>query len=700
MTLKMNYKSAYFNKLITSLRGSVEPSNALINCLHQMGFSLSREALKNCHDLTIDNFYAHEKNLGIALHPISIASITAILKSAYPVLIQSADSGDLLTLSVNKWGKFTSYHPTKNQYQSISDIDTELNIMKSWLPYSINFPFSFSYKEHLAAIFNYFKTKICLSISLGMLISSWPLLTSMLSGYLFLRINETTEHHSLAIAIPCVIFFLSFSLFTYASNMTIKSLNAKILFHAMPSIAYHLLNLPMKILKQFVSGDLVQRFFDYEAAVAMTIPITLGIVFNGFSLLILLIYMAYCNPSVACLYLGICIFFTGIKCILFPKNINYITEQFAAQGKTSSFLNEILLQIDKIRSANIEKEIFNAWLYQLLTVKILEEKSLKISNLMQTIESFMPAVLLLSFYFVLYFFKKSLDTYLLLQFIICAGQFSVIFEKLSTDLLSFMRIIPGLKRISPLLLEPPEKSDATQISSRVMSEIILSTVSLKNEKTDHLILDNISMTIKPGMFVAIIGPSGAGKSSIIRLLLGLETITSGTIKIGNDNIHHLNSRALRKQFGVVLQTTNIMPGSLFSNIAANATITLDAAWALAKCVGLDEEIRNMPMNMHTYLSDHAGFSISGGQKQKILIARALAAQPTILLLDEATSALDGKSQAIIYNHLATLNITRIVIAHRHSTIADADLIFLMDKGKLIDSGTYPSLMQRNRFLHT
>jgi ABC-type bacteriocin/lantibiotic exporter with double-glycine peptidase domain len=178
------------------------------------------------------------------------------------------------------------------------------------------------------------------------------------------------------------------------------------------------------------------------------------------------------------------------------------------------------------------------------------------------------------------------------------------------------------------------------------------------------------------------------------LLLGFDEATAGNILFDNQSISQFNAGELRKQIGVVLQTTNIFPGTLFSNLAAFSGITHERAWELARLVGLDDEINAMPMKMHTYVSDNAGESLSGGQKQKILIARALAAKPRILLLDEATSALDNHSQALIFANLRLLNITRVVIAHRYSTIKDADLIVRLENGRIIDQGSYSDLVSR------
>ena len=200
-----------------------------------------------------------------------------------------------------------------------------------------------------------------------------------------------------------------------------------------------------------------------------------------------------------------------------------------------------------------------------------------------------------------------------------------------------------------------------------------------------------SFQIEPRQFVAIVGPSGSGKSTIIRLLLGFEPPDVGDILFDGKSVERLDLAAVRRQIGVVLQHGRISSGSIFSNISAGARLTLDDAWALARMVGLEQDIHSMPMGMHTVVLDGGG-TLSGGQRQRILIARSLARQPRILLLDEASSALDNRTQAVVTETLGKLSITRIVIAHRLSTIQSVDRIVVIDRGRVVETGRYDELM--------
>lgn len=206
-----------------------------------------------------------------------------------------------------------------------------------------------------------------------------------------------------------------------------------------------------------------------------------------------------------------------------------------------------------------------------------------------------------------------------------------------------------------------------------------------------MILNDLSFSIEKGMSVALVGPSGSGKSTILRLLLGFDRPLNGSIYYDQKDLSNVNVKHLRQQFGVVLQNDSLMSGSIFENIAGTQNISLEEAWQAAEDASVKEDIEAMPMGMHTLISDHVS-TISRGQKQRILIARALAGKPKILFFDESTSALDNISQKVVTDSLDRLKVTRIIIAHRLSTIKNMDRIFYIEGGKVQESGTFEELM--------
>jgi ABC-type bacteriocin/lantibiotic exporter with double-glycine peptidase domain len=207
-----------------------------------------------------------------------------------------------------------------------------------------------------------------------------------------------------------------------------------------------------------------------------------------------------------------------------------------------------------------------------------------------------------------------------------------------------------------------------------------------------MVLRDISLSVKPGQFIALVGPSGSGKSSLLRLFLGFERPESGAIYYDGQDLSGLDIEAVRRQMGVVIQNARLASGSIFENIVASAPLKIDDAWEAAQMVGLADDIREMPMGMHTIVSEGGG-NLSGGQRQRLLIARAIVKKPRIFLFDEATSALDNVTQATISKGLEALNVTRIVVAHRLSTIVNADCIYVVEKGIVVESGPYQELLR-------
>jgi ATP-binding cassette subfamily C protein len=204
------------------------------------------------------------------------------------------------------------------------------------------------------------------------------------------------------------------------------------------------------------------------------------------------------------------------------------------------------------------------------------------------------------------------------------------------------------------------------------------------------VLDNVTLKIAPGEYVAIVGPSGSGKSSLFRLLLGFERPESGAVFYDGKSIETLDTSAVRRQLGVVLQNAKLATGIIYENICGGIRLPLEQAWEAARLAGLEEDIKAMPMGMLTQISEGVS-TLSGGQRQRIMIARAIARRPRILLFDEATSSLDNQSQAIVSDALGDLNVTRIVIAHRLSTVQRADRIVVLVDGKIVQSGTFNEL---------
>jgi len=251
----------------------------------------------------------------------------------------------------------------------------------------------------------------------------------------------------------------------------------------------------------------------------------------------------------------------------------------------------------------------------------------------------------------------------------------------------------SLKPIRQFLKEPAQTNSTASPIEHLTGDIHLDRVSFRYDAGGPLILDNVSIRIHPGEFVAIAGESGSGKSTLFKLMLGINDPISGTIYYDGCDLQQINKRQLYRKIGTIPQNVQLFPDDIWDNITAdNIHADSGQVWNAARLAKVDQDIYPMPMRMMTHVGA-GGSVVSGGEAQRIMIARALLKNSRILILDEATNWLDNKNQAAIMENIANLNVTRIVIAHRLSTLRQADRIYILDSGQIAEQGSYDDLMQ-------
>ena len=270
-----------------------------------------------------------------------------------------------------------------------------------------------------------------------------------------------------------------------------------------------------------------------------------------------------------------------------------------------------------------------------------------------------------------------------------------------TSLAGITTIVANIKPIltmaEPILKAVPEGNEGRAMVTSLSGRIQLDNISFRYSDDTPWIIDDLSLKIEQGEYIAIVGHTGCGKSSLMRLMLGFETPQQGAVYYDGRDLKKLDLKSVRQKIGTVIQNGNLFSSDIFSNIAICApSLTMEEAWEAAEIAGIADDIHDMPMGMHTVISEGQG-GISGGQRQRLLIARAIAPKPKILMFDEATSALDNKTQKQVSDALSKLNCTRIVIAHRLSTIRHCDRIIVLDHGQIIESGSYEELLEKQGF---
>ena len=279
------------------------------------------------------------------------------------------------------------------------------------------------------------------------------------------------------------------------------------------------------------------------------------------------------------------------------------------------------------------------------------------------------------------------------------GMITASMAQLNLAIPNLARIKPLMESVKPILEAVPEMEEKAPQVASLFGGIEVSGVSFRYQEDGPLILDDLSLKIKPGEYVGIVGKSGCGKSTLMRIMLGFEIPLSGGVYYDNFDLSKVDKASLRRKIGCCLQSGSLFTGDLFHNITITAPwATHDDAWDALRMACLEDDVRRMPMGLHTVVSEGGG-GFSGGQKQRILIARALISKPNIIFFDEATSALDNISQKAVSDNLDSLKCTRVVIAHRLSTIRHCDRIIVLDKGHIAEEGTFEELMERKALFY-
>ena len=361
-----------------------------------------------------------------------------------------------------------------------------------------------------------------------------------------------------------------------------------------------------------------------------------------------------------------------------------------AAGEVNNFLLQVLLAIPKLHVAAAESRAFLAWAdrFRGAVGRRLIEVTGRLTILNGAIQ---PLGMLALYGGVMLTGPDGIGVGAFMAFQTTYGAFLGGIGALSGATATTLQLRPALERALELT-EPGTESNAGRLDpGDLHGAVSLVDVTFRYLPGARPVLDGLSLRIEPGEMVAVVGASGCGKSTLLRLLLGFAQPEAGSVLFDEVDLSSLDVAAVRRQIGVVLQDGQLLPGTIHQNLAGVASLSTDEIWELAETVALADDLKALPMKLDTPISMAAG-SFSGGQRQRLLIARALATRPRILLLDEATSALDNVTQKIVTDNLARLGMTRIVVAHRLSTLVDADRIVVLERGRVAEQGTYDELV--------
>jgi len=526
----------------------------------------------------------------------------------------------------------------------------------------------------------------------GMLAGLLALFVPFASGVL---VDEVIPHAQrgelLQLTVLLAAAALGVAAFQLARSLALLRLEGRLANMTEAAVIDRLLNLPATFFQKYSAGDLAQRAFCINSILAQLSATTQAVLLNWLFGLFSFFYMFILSWRLGLVASGLVALILAVTVGVNLLRLRMERQMYALQGAISSRVLQLFNGIHKLRSAAAEDRAFVLWAR---TFSQQKQLGLRVRGWGNVLEVFNASFILLAsaiLYAAISVMQPDISTGVFVVFNTAFIQFLIATLALTGALTESLSIIPLYERAKPILTTLPEQRQAQTHATPLQGEVVINRASFSYTTDGPLILDDVSIHVRPGEFVALVGPSGSGKSTLFRVLLGFETLQSGAVYYDNQDLAGLDAGSVRRQLGVVLQNGKLMPGDILTNIVGSSARTLDEAWEAARMAGLAADIEAMPMGMYTVVAEGAN-TISGGQRQRLMIARALVHRPAVLLFDEATSALDNATQAIVAHSVRQLAATRIVIAHRLSTIIDADRIFVIDGGKVVESGHYRELI--------
>lgn len=614
-----------------------------------------------------------------------------------PMIATRTDDGSVVALIPTGMTKY-SFFDTKTGKRVFLNKKTEKLIDKEAIAFYKPFP---STKIGIPGLLRYIVENlrpmdIALVVIAAIAVTLIGLLTPKLNEMLFSDVIASGSIQALlAIAVFIVCVSLSSLMLGTVKDLLMTRLTTRLSLSVEAATMMRILSLPANFFKDYSSGELANRsqYINELVTQLLNMILTTGLT-SVFSLVYITQIFAYAPSLVAPALIVIIgtVFIAAVSAVL---QIKVSMRQMELASKESGMSYALISGIQKIKLSGAEKRSFARWgdMYS-KGAKLLYDPPmlLKVNTVLTTAISLIGTIVI---YFAAVQNGVSVAEYY--AFNTAYGMVSGAFISLAGIALSAAQIKSILEMAKPILEAEPEVAEEKQVVERLMGGIELNNITFSYNENMPNVLDGISLKISPGQYVAIVGKTGCGKSTLMRIMLGFEKPQRGAVYYDGKDLERIDLKSLRRNIGTVMQSGKLFTGDIYSNIViTNPRLTLDEAWEAAEMAGFADDIRSMPMGMFTLISEGQG-GISGGQRQRLLIARAIAPKPRILMFDEATSALDNITQKTVSDSLERLKCTRIVIAHRLSTIKQCDRIIVLDKGHIVEDGTYDELIEKNGF---
>ncbi|HOW27323.1 MAG TPA: NHLP bacteriocin export ABC transporter permease/ATPase subunit [Elusimicrobiota bacterium] len=524
------------------------------------------------------------------------------------------------------------------------------------------------------------------------------LVTPLVTGRLFDSVIPNAERGDLVqFTVALVAAAAATGLFNIAQGFATLRLNTKWESGVQAALWDRLLRLPAPFFRQFTVGDLSERVGAINVIRQVLGVATLGTIFGGLTGLFNFVLLFKFSTGLAlwaCVIVAVAVTIYGTGLWLSLKVRENIS---ALEGKISGLVFQLLGGIAKLKVSASERRGFAVWSRHYAAAEQLNNRAAAYDRLMQVFNAVLPVFSSLVIYWLVDVSSARSGTSMGLgDFVAFNTAFTLFLASaisMSSTAFEVVNIVPVWKRARPIMDALPETGNAKPQPRAPQGRIDMNHVTFRYKPDGPKILDDVSFSVKPGEFVALVGQSGSGKSTIMRVLLGFETPEVGAVYYDGQDLSKYDVASLRRHIGVVLQNGRLLSGDILSNIIGSLPLTEDDAWRAAEMSGVADDIRQMPMGMHTVVNE-GGSTLSGGQRQRIIIARALVRAPKSIYFDEATSALDNRTQAIVTESLDKMHVTRVVIAHRLSTVRHADRILVLEKGRIVQQGSFEELVQQ------
>lgn len=645
------------------------------------------------------------EQLEYLMRPYGIMRRSVILESGWykdaigAMLGIRKDNGTVVALIPSGFSGYEYFDLESGKYIKVKKSNEDLfedEAIAFYKPFPLK---SLTIKDLIVYIAQVLSVSDYVAIALATLaVSLLGMLTPKINNILFsIVVSSGSVRLLVGIAIFAICLSLTSLIISSVKSLISARINTKLSISIEAATMMRLMSLPADFFKNYSSGELQERAGNISSLCDMLVSTILNTgLTSAFSLIYIYQIFVYAPglviPSLIITFITI-IFF--VVSALMQMKIS--VKQMELGGRESGMTYALISGVQKIKLAGAEKRAFARWanLYaERISYSYNPPAFLKLNPVISSAISLTGTLVM--YYMAV---KTGVSVAEYYAFNTAYGMVSGAFMSLSSIALTFAQIKPILERVKPLLDAKPEISEGKQVITRLSGAVEMNNVSFRYNESMPNVIDNLSLKIRPGQYVAIVGKTGCGKSTLMRLLLGFEKADRGAIYYDGKDINSLDLKSLRRKIGSVMQNGKLLQGDIYSNITISAPwLTMDEAFEAAEKAGIAEDIRRMPMGMHTMISEGSG-GISGGQRQRLMIARAIAPKPKILMFDEATSALDNITQRQVCEALDAMKCTRIVIAHRLSTIKQCDRIIVLDGGHIVEDGTYRELIDNKGYFY-